>query len=471
VPREPSTIFEAQRRAFEEDPVPTLRERREHLRALRAMVLTDQSRLVSAIRDDFRTRSEHEIRLSEIFAVLEAIKRSERRLAVWMRPRRVRVSMYFQPARAEVRPMPRGVVGIISPWNYPLNLSLSPLQSALAAGNRVMLKPSELTPTTSALLADRLESTFGAGRVAVSLGDAEVGARFAQLPFGHLLFTGSEAVGRRVLQAAAANLVPVTLELGGKSPLVVAPDRSEPDAMRRDAGSIAFGKLLNAGQTCLAPDYALVPEGRQTVFREAVAAAMTRLYPRLLDNPDYGAILSDSHRERLADLVREAREAGCEVTTLNPAGEDLDLPSRKMAPVLVMNPPDHLRLMREEIFGPILPIRTYQTLDEALEHIADRPSPLAMYVFSRDRETVERILKRVRAGGVTVNDTIMHAVEEGLPFGGVGASGMGAYRGRTGFETFSHLEPIFHRGIVNSARPLWPPFGRWIEWVFRFVLR
>lgn len=468
---DPTSIFEAQRQAFRADPFPPLSERRAHLRALRSLVRTERDRFVAAVRDDFQTRSEHEIRLSEIFSVLNAIRLSERRLARWMRPRRVPVSMYFQPARAQVRPAPKGVVGIISPWNYPLNLSLSPLQSALAAGNRILLKPSELTPATSELLAERLESTFGADRVAVVRGDAEVGARFSRLPFDHLLFTGSTSVGRRVLEAAAAELVPVTLELGGKSPLIVAPDRSRPEAMRQDARSIAFGKLINAGQTCLAPDYALVPEGGAAAFRDAVAQAMGQLYPRLFDNPDYGAILRDDHRDRLRALVDEARAAGCEVTVVNPAGEDLEASSRKLPPVLVLDPPDELRLMREEIFGPILPIKTYRGLDEAVAFVEARPRPLALYVYSRDERTVDEILARIRSGGVTVNDTIMHCVEENLPFGGIGASGMGAYHGRAGFETFSHLQPVFRRGRFNSGRFLWPPFGRWIEAVFRVVLR
>jgi coniferyl-aldehyde dehydrogenase len=471
VPVDLESTFRAQRRAFEAEAFPDLNQRRAHLRALRAMVLTHRSRLVDAVRADFGTRPRAEIELSEIFAVLEAIKRSQRRLRRWMRPRRVGVSPYFQPARAEIRPVPRGVVGIVSPWNYPLNLSLSPLQSALAAGNRVLLKPSERTPATSQLLAELLESVFDPDRVAVVLGDAEVGARFARLPFDHLLFTGSTRVGRAVLRAAAENLVPATLELGGKCPALIAPDRRSPRMLRRDAEAIAFGKLLNAGQTCLAPDYVLVPEPAAADFRAAIADAIGRLYPRLFDNPDYGAVLGDDHRTRLATMVAEAKAAGCDVEVVNPGAEDLDAPSPKFPPTLVLDPPEALQMMREEIFGPILPIETYQTLDEALGRIVARPNPLAMYVFSRDSATVDRVLARARAGGVTVNDTIMHCVEERLPFGGLGESGMGAYHGRFGFETFSHLEPIFRRGSVNPNRMLRPPFGRWIELVLRIVLR
>ncbi len=463
--------FQAQRDAQAGAPIPGLRERREHLRALRALVLAETPALVRAVQEDFHSRSEQEIKLSEIFAVVEAVRHSERRLGRWMRPRKVPVSMYFRPARAEVRPLPRGVVGIVSPWNYPLNLSLSPLQSALAAGNRVMLKPSEKAPATSALLADRLESLFGSDRVAVVTGGMEVGAAFCTLPFDHLLFTGSGEVGAKVLAAAARNLVPVTLELGGKSPLILGPDRVEPSSLARDAGSIAFGKLINAGQTCLAPDYALVPRGRETAFRDAMATAMSKMFPRLVDNPDYGSILDDGQRERLVDLVAEARTAGCEVTTINPAGERFDSEVRKFPPTLILDPSDELRIMREEIFGPVLPIKAYDSLDEAIEYVNRRPSPLALYVYSRQRDTVETILGRTSSGGVTVNDTIMHCVEERLPFGGVGASGMGAYHGRSGFETFSHLKPIFRRGARNSGRRLWPPYGRWMDLILRIVLR
>jgi coniferyl-aldehyde dehydrogenase len=461
------SLFDSQRRAFAAQPYPGEGQRRGQLLALERVLKSGAAELARAIDEDFGARSTAETRLLELFPSLEAIRHARRHLKRWMRPERRRVSLWFQPGRARVLWQPLGVVGIIVPWNYPLFLSLAPLAAALAAGNRVMIKMSELTPRTGAALAELLRGVFPADLVAVVNGDAEVGRAFAGLPFDHLLFTGSTAVGREVMRAAAANLTPVTLELGGKSPAIVAPDFPPAEA----ADKIMFGKCANAGQTCVAPDYVLVPAGSEQGFAEAAHAAVVRLYPSLAANPDYSAIVNERHYRRLKGYLEEARERGGTVVEINPAGERLDPAARKLAPALVLGAGNDLRLMQEEIFGPILPVVPYAGLDAALRYVAERPRPLALYYFDRDPTRIERMLKQTHSGGVTVNDVILHVAQENLPFGGVGPSGMGHYHGRHGFETFSKQKGVFLQSRLSAAALLKPPYGKRFEALMRLLLR
>jgi coniferyl-aldehyde dehydrogenase len=359
------------------------------------------------------------------------------------------------------------VVGIISPWNYPFQLAMMPLLAALAAGNRIMLKPSELTPRTAALMAELLGGLFSSNKVATVLGGAEIGAAFARLPFDHLLYTGSTAVGRLVMQAAAENLTPVTLELGGKSPCIIAEDARLNSAVE----SIVHGKLLNAGQTCIAPDYVLVPEAKREEFINLAGQAVRKLYPSLAANADYASIVNDRHYRRIAQYVQEAKAKGVRVVELNPAQETLDAADRKLPPTLVIDPGDELQVMRDEIFGPVLPVKTYRRLDDALDYINRQPRPLALYYFGADAKQRDQVLNRTISGGVAVNETLLHVAVEELPFGGVGASGIGAYHGEIGFQTFSHRRSVFLQSRLNGTWLLRPPFDRYSEMVLKLLLR
>ena len=456
-----------QRRAFAAAPYPAAAEREAQLAALERALEAHAGAIERAIDADFGGRSVHETRLLELFPSLEAVRHARRHVPWWMKPERRGVSLWFLPGANRVWRQPLGVVGIIVPWNYPLYLAIGPLAGALAAGNRVMIKMSEFTPRTGEAVAAMLRDAFAEDRVAVVNGGVEVAKAFSRLPFDHLLFTGSTGVGAAVMHAAADRLTPVTLELGGKSPAIVGPDFSLETAVER----ILFGKLVNAGQTCVAPDYVLLPAGREDDFVEAARAVVAQRYPRLADNPDYTAIVNEHQYRRLVGYLDEARAAGARIEQFNPAGERLEPAARKLAPALVVDPPAELSLVREEIFGPILPLIPYRTFDEALGYVRARPRPLAMYLFDHDAARIERALTTTHAGGVTLNDTLLHVGQEDLPFGGVGASGMGAYHGRAGFETFSKAKGVFRRRRLSGSDWLRPPFGKLFDRLVRLMLR
>ena len=456
--------FDLQRSAFEAQPFPDLGVRKDRLTRLLALTEKHEADICSAIDADFGGRSTHETRLAELFVVRAGIRHALAHMRGWMRERRVATSLPFLPGRNRLLPQPLGVVGIVSPWNYPFQLAVAPATAALAAGNRVLIKPSELTPAFSALLARLAGEHFAPDELSVVTGDAEMGKAFVSLPFDHLLFTGSTAVGRQVAMAAAANLTPVTLELGGKSPAIFDPSCDLDAAV----SSIAYGKLLNAGQTCIAPDYLLVPKGQAGAVAAKLATAVARLYPSLRDNPDYTAIISDRHYQRLRDMIAEARDAGADIVEVNPAGERFDA-TRKIPPTLVSNADPGLRLMREEIFGPVLPILEYTGIDEAIDHVNRADRPLALYWFGRDAGNRQRILRETIAGGVTINDCMLHLVQENQPFGGVGASGMGAYHGEWGFRTFSKEKPVFLQSRLSAGGLLRPPYGKTFERLYRLL--
>jgi len=460
-------LFDAQREAFACERYPTIAVRRDRLARLKDVVTKSEARFVAAIDEDFGGRSSHETRLAELYIVAAEIADAQRHLARWMRAERVATPIHLKPARARIERQPVGVVGVISPWNYPVQLALSPVAGALAAGNRVMLKPSELTPATSGLLQELAAQAFASDEFAVVPGDASTGKAFAGMPFDHLFFTGSTAVGRAVARAAAENLTPVTLELGGKSPALIAPDAD----MRLAAPRLMAGKLLNAGQTCIAPDYALVPEGTQAAFARDVERAAAALYPSYVANDDYTAIVSERHHARLAALLEDARARGASVVEINPRNESPQRGSRKMLPALVLGANDTMAVMREEIFGPILPIETYASMEDAVAKINARPHPLAFYYFGRDGASAGKILAETIAGGVTVNDTLWHFVHKNLPFGGVGASGMGAYHGEASFLAFTHRKPVFVQPRLAAARLLYPPYGATYEKVLALLKR
>ncbi|PWK86816.1 coniferyl aldehyde dehydrogenase [Fulvimonas soli] len=443
--------LERMRAAQRAQPMPDWPARRARLRALEALLLQHRDAIGAAIDADFGGRPREETDLLEIFPGLSAVRHALAHGRRWMKPRRRLAELLFLPARTELRPQPLGVVGIIVPWNYPLYLAVGPLVDALAAGNRAMVKMSEYTPRFSALFAELAARHFPGGEVDVVTGDADVAQAFSALPFDHLLFTGSTAVGRHVMRAAAANLTPVTLELGGKSPAIVGPGADFARAVER----IVFGKLVNAGQTCIAPDYVLLPRGRVEEFVQAARATAARMYPDIARNGQYASIVSERQHARLRALRDEAVAAGARAEALGAE----DPARRRLPPTLLLGATDAMRVMQEEIFGPLLPLLPYDTLDEAIAYVAARPHPLALYLFERDRAAIEKVLSLTVAGGVTVNDTLYHIAQHGLPFGGIGPSGMGGYHGEAGFRTFSHLKPVFRQARLNGAGLLNPPYG------------
>ena len=445
-------ILEQQRAAFDRERLPSLAQRRDRLERLRRMTATHAQDLAEAMSRDFGHRSRHESLLADLFTVESGARHAIRHLKRWMAVRRAPTALHFLPASNRLMPQPLGVVGIVAPWNYPYYLAMAPALAALAAGNRVMIKPSELTPATSELMARLVAEHFAPDEMTVVTGDSEVGKAFTHLPFDHLFFTGSTPVGRLVAQAAAQRLTPVTLELGGKSPAII--DRSADLALA--AERIAFGKLLNAGQTCVAPDYVLAPKELVQPLADAIVAAVRRFYPRIDGNPDYTAIVSPRHHARLRGLLDDARARGA---TLRPTHDEAPA-DRRLVPTLLLGTTPDMTVMREEIFGPLLPIVPYGHVSEAIAQVNAGDRPLALYWFGEDRAAREDVLARTVAGGVTVNDCIWHLGQEEQPFGGVGASGMGAYHGVWGFNTFSKLKPVFLQTRFAGTRLFHPPYGR-----------
>ncbi len=461
---EMQAALDAKRAAFKREGPPELAHRKANLRRLRKAILAWQDDIAAAISRDFTHRSRHETLLAEVMLTANTVKYAERHLREWMRPRSRFVGMNLFPATAKVHYQPKGVVGIIAPWNYPFNLAISPLASALAAGNRAMIKPSEHTPETSALMAEMMAELFPADEVSVWQGGPDVGAAFASLPLDHLLFTGGTEIGRKVYEAAAHNLVPVTLELGGKSPAIIGEDYPIDAA----AVKIMSGKWLNAGQTCIATDYVMVPEGKLDRFVEAATAATAELYPRIEDNPDYTAINNEGHAKRLRSYLDDARAKGAEIVEINPAGEPLPKDGRKMAPTLVLGADESMKVLQDEMFGPIMAVKPYKTLDEAIDYVNDHDRPLALYYFDRDRRRTRKVLERTTSGGAAINETVFHFAVDSLPFGGVGPSGLGgAVHAREGFETFSHKKSMFYQSRINGAFLLRPPFGKLTEMVLK----
>lgn len=445
-------IFALQKEAYRAAPFPSYDERAANLEKLIRLTEAHEDKFVEAISADFGNRSAHETVIAEVVVTVSGAKLAKKSLKKWMRPRGVATPLHMLPAKSRLEPQPLGVVGIISPWNYPVQLALAPAAAALAAGNRVMIKPSELTPRASEALKEAIASEFDESVCAVVTGGVELGQAFTETPFDHLLFTGSTGVGIRVAQAAAKNLTPVTLELGGKSPAII----DDSADLAKATQSIAHGKMLNAGQTCVAPDYVLTPQDRLANTVDGIANAARTLYPEIDTTDDYTSIVSDRHFERLKNLVEEARERGAEIVEVGSA--NALHPQRKLPLTLVVNPPKDAGVMREEIFGPILPVLSVASREDAVAHVNDGERPLALYWYGEDTETRDRVLHETVSGGVTVNDALWHVAQEHLPFGGVGKSGLGAYHGEAGFETFSHMKPVFYQSRFASASLLHPPY-------------
>ncbi|HEY2527264.1 MAG TPA: coniferyl aldehyde dehydrogenase [Xanthobacteraceae bacterium] len=462
-------LLRAQQAAFRSDMSPSRAVRLDRLKRLNQLIESHAQEFAAAISSDFGTRSLIEIRITETLVLQSGIRHAIRNLAHWMKARRVSTALAYRPGRSLIMRQPLGVVGIISPWNYPLQLALAPLIGAMAAGNRAMLKPSELTPAFSQALSSAIVKAFASDEVAVVTGDASLGKQFAALPFDHLVFTGSTAVGREVALAAANNLTPLTLELGGKSPAIIDASCNLEGVMDR----IAWGKLINAGQTCIAPDYMLVPRGAVDRFVALLCASMARLYPKFRSNPDYSGIISERHLRRLRELIEDARGLGATVIEVEPAESSLAAAGRQLPPTLLLGVSEGMRVMSEEIFGPILPIIPYDTLAEALGYINRHERPLALYWFGQNSAARDQVLSGTIAGGVSINDTLLHIAQEGLPFGGVGASGQGHYHGEFGFRQFSKEKPVFIQSRFSGGGIIRPPYKPSIErvlsWLSRFT--
>ena len=453
-----SALDEAFQRMFELSrtmPAPTLTERLDRLARLRAAISDNESRFEQAISADFGHRSSIETAIAESLLVLGEIRHATRHLKKWMAPQRVSTALQFMPAKNRLIPQPLGVVGIIAPWNYPLQLTLAPAVAALAAGNRVMIKPSELVPRFSALLKEVIAAKFDAAEMMVTDIDDDISQAFASLPFDHLMFTGSTRVGRLVAEAAGRNLTPVTLELGGKSPAIV--DRSAD--LTEAATRIAYGKLLNAGQTCIAPDYALVPEASVQDFADRLQANMRKMFGTDPDNADYTSIVSDRHYARLEGLVADAAAKGAKVMQAAKAGDPAWKSKRKFPPTILTGVTPDMTIMQEEIFGPLLPIMGYKDAGEPVAYINKHDRPLALYWFGKDNAARDEVLARTVSGGVTVNDCLFHFTQINQPMGGIGASGTGAYHGEWGFRALSKLKPVFYRSPFNRLADLYPPYG------------
>ncbi len=460
------SIFEAQRAVYALQPFPTLKERKRHLVKLKELLLAHKDAIADAINADFTARSRDETLFAEVMTSVHHIDYTLGRLRCWMRPESRSVGLHFLPARGRVVFQPLGVVGIIVPFNYPVNLAMVPLTAALAAGNRVIIKMPERTPKISALTREMLRKGFAEDQVAVVEGGGEVAAAFAALPFDHLLFTGSTPIGQHVMEAAALNLTPVTLELGGKSPAIIADDIPLQDIVDR----ICFAKSLNGGQTCVAPDYVLLPRGKVEAFIQSYKAAFARMFPRISGNPDYTSMVDARAYDLLQDWLKEAAEKGARIEKASE--EVVSDGTYRMAPHLVTQVTDDMTIMQKELFGPILPIVPYDNIGQALEYVNQRPRPLSLYLFTHDRVLQEHVATHTHSGSMCVNEALIQVGVDDLPFGGIGHSGMGHYHGYEGFLTFSKAKSIMSKGRLNSMQFMYPPYGGMIQkWLMRWLIR
>jgi coniferyl-aldehyde dehydrogenase len=460
-----TAVLAAQKAAHLRDGAPSAEKRIDWIDRCIGLLVDHRAGIEAALTADFGSRSQEATAFTDVASSIGALKHAKAHLKAWMKPEKRRTTpaiLGLFGAKAEVRFQPKGVVGVISPWNFPVNLTFSPLAGVLAAGNRVMIKPSEFTPATSELMARMFAEAFSPEEIAVVTGGPDVGQAFAALAFDHLIFTGATSIASHVMRAAAENLTPLTLELGGKSPVII----SRSADMKITAARVMNGKTLNAGQICLAPDYVLVPRERMSEFVDEAKGAVAAMFPTIKDNPDYTSVINQRHYDRLTGYVTEAKAAGLQVLELKPDSEDLTQQEyRKIAPTLILEPGDDLKVMKEEIFGPILPVKAYDTVSEAVRYVNAHDRPLGLYYFGADAAEQETVLAGTTAGGVTVNDVVFHVAQEDLPFGGVGPSGMGSYHGRDGFLEFSHRKAIFTqlKNDIPQLKALRPPYGEGVR--------
>jgi len=453
-------ILDRQKAAHIKEGAPSIERRIDWLDRAIALLVDNQKEIADAMAADFGHRSIEQSLLTDVMGSLGPLKHAKKHVRAWAKSekRKVMFPLGLFGAKARIDYQPKGVVGVISPWNFPINLTFAPLAGIFAAGNRTIIKPSEFTPVTSDLMARMFREAYDETEVAVVTGGPAVGEAFSHQPFDHLVFTGATSIAYHVMKAAAENLVPLTLELGGKSPVIVSKSAKMDDA----AAKIMTGKTMNAGQICLAPDYVFVPENKVDAFVSAAEKSVKKMYPTLKDNPDYTSIVNQRHFDRLNSYIDDAREKGARIVEINPANEDFSQqPYHKIAPTLVLDATEDMKIMQEEIFGPLLPIKTYKETDETIGYINENDRPLGLYYFGQDKAEEEKVLNTTTSGGVTVNDVIMHISMEDLPFGGVGPSGMGAYHGIDGFKEFSHPKAVYTQAKASFVAEMFrPPFGK-----------
>ena len=459
-------VLELQKSLNIKEGAPSLELRSDRLDRVVSMVTKYKSEIISALQDDFGNRDPVMSAATEVDSVIGPMMHAKKNLKKWMKTEKRKAAiaplgsaLSLLGAKAEIRYQPKGVVGAISPWNFPLNLALAPLAGILSAGNRVMLKPSELTPASSDLTKLMIEEYFDESEIGVFIGDPEVGAAFSGLAFDHLIFTGGTAIAKHVMKAASENLVPLTLELGGKSPVVV----GKSSKIKETATRVMQGKTMNAGQICLAPDYALVPEESVDEFVQATVDVTSEMYPDMKDNDDFTSIINQRHYDRIQGYISDAKEKGAEVVEINPSNEDFSQqPHHKIPPTIILNPTEDMQVMQEEIFGPVLPVKTYKEVSETVDYINSKDRPLGLYYFGEDTKEKDFVLDNTTSGGVTVNDVISHITMEDLPFGGVGPSGMGSYHGYDGFKEFSHAKSVYKQSWLNlnKVAGLVPPYKK-----------
>lgn len=453
------TILNAQKQAHLRDGAPDAAKRIDWMDRCIGLLVDHQTEIEDALAEDFGHRSKDASRLTDVASSIGALKHSRKHVKQWMRPerRKTEFPLGLLGSKAEIHYQPKGVVGVISPWNFPVNLTFAPLAGVFAAGNRAMIKPSEFTEHTSALMKTMFAKAFSEEEVAVITGGPEVGAEFTKLAFDHIIFTGATSIAKHVMRAAADNLVPLTLELGGKSPVILGRSAN----MEKAAARIMAGKTLNAGQICLAPDYAFVPKESTGAFVGAATAAVEKMFPTgIKDNGDYTSIVNQRHYDRIMGYLDDARAKGAEVVEINPAGENFSQqPHHKIPPHIVIDPTDDMTVMQDEIFGPILPIKSYETTSDAVAYVNAKDRPLGLYYFGEDASERDMVLNGTTSGGVTVNDVIFHVAQEDLPFGGVGPAGMGSYHGYEGFREFSHAKSIYTQTGNEILAMMRPPYG------------
>ncbi len=447
-------ILDLQKNSFCNSPFPTLKQRKHNLRLVLKIVSDHKQEWIDAISKDFGHRSKYETLMMELMQTQHLIKYVLSNLRKWMKAKSRNPGLLNIPARSKIYWQPLGVVGIISPWNYPIDLTLSPLVYALASGNRVMIKPSEHSPKTSELLHNLVSKYFDKTHVAICCGDVNIGIEFSKLPFDHLMFTGSTKTGKLVMASAANNLTPVTLELGGKSPTIIGFDANISSAARR----ICFGKSINSGQTCIAPDHIYIPENKIQEFVSEYRKSFEKMYPDGQNDLGYSCIINQFHFDRLKNLIIDAKEKGARFEQIGnwDSGE-------KIAPHIVFDTTQEMELSQTEIFGPLLPLIPYSDISEPIKKINSGEKPLALYYFGNDRKIKKKLIRETRSGGIVFNDTVIQFAIKSLPFGGVGASGMGQYHGKEGFETFSQAKPVVFKGRINPLRLAYPPYGNWMH--------
>ena len=468
-----NSTLQMQRDAYLKEGIVSAEIRIDRLQRGVDVLIKYNEKITDALNTDFTCRPREVTLLTDVGAGIAPMKHAIKHLRSWMKPEKRPTMFPFNlvGGRSRIEYQPLGVVGIIAPWNFPVNMVFAPLAGVLAAGNRAMIKPSEFTPATSALMAEMIAEAYDPAEVAIFDGGPEVGQAFSNLPFDHMIFTGATSIARHILTAAARNLVPVTLELGGKSPVVI----SRSADIEKSLGRIMTGKTLNAGQICLAPDYLLVPEEKLHEVIAAAQKAVAQMYPRILDNPQYTSVINERHFQRLNGYLAEASERGQKIIPINPAKEDFSTQqgTLKIPPTLIPEPADDLKMMEEELFGPLLPIRTYNNFEETISYINSKPRPLAAYYFGDDKQEETALISRTTSGGVCINDVVMQVAQEDLPFGGVGPSGMGAYHGLKGFQTFSHAKSIYRQASINIAKlgGMLPPYGKATESTIKMQLK